>query len=78
MHVCVCSLFEIIQTLYFAIYGLVDRRTFEVRENHTFTQFIGRLMFGSYCGIMVVVLLNMLVAILSNSFQNIWVSYTNK
>lgn len=69
------SLFEILQTLYFAIYGLVDIKHFELKEDHEFTQFVGKTMFGTYSCIMIVVLLNMLIAMLSNSYQNIWVSH---
>src|SRR6218665_2373952 len=69
-----CSLFEIIQTLYFAVYGLVDINHFELKEQHEFTQFVGKLMFGTYCGIMIIVLINMLIAMLSSSFQTISVS----
>ena len=65
------SLFEILQTLYFAIYGLVDVKHFELKENHGFTQFVGKLMFGTYSLITIIVLLNMLIAMLSNSYQYI-------
>ncbi|ESN98767.1 hypothetical protein HELRODRAFT_66730 [Helobdella robusta] len=68
---CHNSLFEIIQTLYFAIYGLVELNKFELKEKHIFTQFVGKLMFGTYLSIMTVVLINMLIAMLSSSFQKI-------
>ena len=67
-------MFEILQTLYFAVYGLVDISHFELKQKHDFTQFVGKLMFGTYCAIMIVVLLNMLIAMLSNSYQYISVS----
>lgn len=70
----VYSLFEILQTLYFAIYGLVDIKHFELEMNHQFTQFVGKLMFGTYSAIMMVVLINMLIAMLSNCYQYISVS----
>ena len=69
-----CSLFETMQTLYFAVYGLINVSHFELNQGHDFTQFVGKLIYGSYCAIMVVVLLNMLIAMLSNSYQNISVS----
>ena len=72
------SLFEILQTLYFAIYGLVDIKHFELKQNHEFTQFVGKLMFGTYSAIMVVVLINMLIAMLSNCYQYISVSKSSK
>ena len=74
MQVCF-SLFEIIQTLYFAIYGLVELSKFELKEKHIFTQFVGKLMFGTYMGIMTIVLINMLIAMLSSSFQKISVRF---
>lgn len=65
------NLFEIIQSLYWAIYGLVDLEHAELEEPHEFTEFIGKLMFGSYSWIGFVVLLNLLIAMMSNSYQNI-------
>lgn len=52
----------------------MDIKHFELRENHDFTQFVGKLMFGTYSAIMVVVLINMLIAMLSNCYQYISVS----
>jgi len=75
MFVIAHSLFEIIQTLYFAIYGLVEISHFELKEKHEFTQFVGKLMYGTYCGIMTIVLINMFIAMLSSSFQKISVSF---
>lgn len=70
------SLFEIVQTLYWAIFGLVDLDHAELspRFKHEFTEFVGKLMFGTYSWIALVVLLNMLIAMMSNSYQNIYVS----
>lgn len=73
----ISSLFEIIQSLYWAIYGLVDLEHSELEEPHEFTEFIGKLMFGSYSWIAFVVLLNLLIAMMSNSYQNISVSICN-
>ncbi|OAF71995.1 Transient receptor protein 2 [Intoshia linei] len=87
------NLFEILQSLYFVVYALIDVRRFEIKEPHDFTQFIGKLMFGTYSAIIIIVLLNMLIAMLSNSFQKIsndadtewkfarsqlWISYFDK
>ncbi|XP_060577329.1 transient receptor potential-gamma protein-like isoform X3 [Ruditapes philippinarum] len=63
------NLFEIIQSLYWAIYGLVDLDHLELEESHEFTEFIGKLMFGSYSWIGFVILLNLLIAMMSNSYQ---------
>ncbi|XP_074650440.1 transient receptor potential-gamma protein-like [Tubulanus polymorphus] len=66
------NLFEIAQTLYWALYGLVELdSTYLQKEKHIFTEFVGKLMFGSYCFISVIVLLNMLIAMMSNSYQQI-------
>ena len=69
-------MFEISQSLYWSIYGLVDLESAELqpRFQHEFTEFIGKLMFGTYSWIAFVVLLNMLIAMMSNSYQIIYVS----
>ena len=48
-----------------------------LHRKHTFTMFIGLLMFGVYSAIMVV-LVNMLIAMMSNSYQKIAVSLMGK
>jgi len=68
------SLFEIIQSLYFSIYGLVDLSHFRLREPHRFTEFVGKTIFGMYMSIMTLVLINMFIAMLSSSYQKIIVS----
>lgn len=67
-------MFEIIQTLYWSMYGLVDLEHAELEEKHEITELIGKLMFGSYSFIEFIVLLNLLIAMMSNSYQNISVS----
>lgn len=64
-----CSLFETSQSLFWASFGLVDLMTFELTGIKSFTRFWGLLMFGSYSVINVIVLLNMLIAMMSNSYQ---------
>ncbi|XP_070198596.1 short transient receptor potential channel 4-like [Littorina saxatilis] len=68
------NLFEILQSLYWAIFGLVDLEHAELqpRFEHGFTEIIGKLMFGTYSWIALVVLLNMLIAMMSNSYQLIY------
>ena len=78
IYIYIFSLFEIIQSLYWAIYGLVDLEHSELEEPHEFTEFISKLMFGSYSWIAFVVLLNLLIAMMSNSYQNISVSSITK
>nr|WEY24736.1 transient receptor potential cation channel subfamily C member 5 [Aplysia californica] len=68
------NLFEILQSLYWAMYGLVDLDNAELtpRFKHEFTEFVGKLMFGVYSWIAFIVLLNMLIAMMSNSYQLIY------
>jgi Ion transport protein len=70
----ISSLFESLQTLFWGTFGLIDLQTFQIYKKHTFTMFIGLLMFGVYSSIMIIVLLNMLIAMMSNSYQYIAVS----
>ncbi|RWS29242.1 transient receptor potential ion channel subfamily C trp-like protein [Leptotrombidium deliense] len=63
------NLFETSQTLFWASFGLIDLHNFEMTGIKTFTRFWGLLMFGSYSVINVVVLLNLLIAMMSNSYQ---------
>ena len=78
------SLFEIIQTLYWAAFGLIELDSLDLRKaapeknpemmHHEFTEFVAKLMFGAYNCIASIVLINMLIAMMSNSYQNISVS----
>lgn len=67
------SLFEILQSLYWAVYGLVDLEHAHLDEPHKLTELIGKLMFGSYSMIAIIILLNLLIAMMSNSYQLIYV-----
>lgn len=69
------SLFESLQTLFWGTFSLIDLQTFQIYKQHTFTMFIGLLMFGVYSSIMIIVLLNMLIAMMSNSYQYIAVGW---
>lgn len=70
------SLFETSQSLFWASFGLVDLMAFELQGIKSFTRFWAMLMFGSYSVINIIVLLNMLIAMMSNSYQIISVSET--
>lgn len=63
------SLFETSQSLFWASFGLVELDAFELTGIKGFTRFWGLLMFGSYSVINVIVLLNMLIAMMSTSYQ---------
>ena len=65
------SLFETSQSLFWASFGLVDLQSFELQGIKGFTRFWGLLMFGSYSMINIIVLLNMLIAMMSNSYAAI-------
>uniref|UniRef100_A0A1A9VFI0 Transient receptor ion channel domain-containing protein n=1 Tax=Glossina austeni TaxID=7395 RepID=A0A1A9VFI0_GLOAU len=63
------SLFETSQSLFWASFGLVDLVSFDLAGIKSFTRFWALLMFGAYSVINVIVLLNMLIAMMSNSYQ---------
>lgn len=63
------NLFETSQSLFWASFGLVDLMAFELQGIKGFTRFWALLMFGSYSVINIIVLLNMLIAMMSNSYQ---------
>jgi Ion transport protein len=67
-------MFETSQSLFWASFGLVDLVSFELAGIKSFTRFWALLMFGSYSVINIIVLLNMLIAMMSNSYQIISVS----
>lgn len=69
------SLFETTQTLFWAVFGLVDLDSFELEGIKIFTRFWGMLMFGTYSVINIVVLLNLLIAMMNHSYQLISVSF---
>ncbi|KAJ8982358.1 hypothetical protein NQ317_013109 [Molorchus minor] len=63
------NLFETSQTLFWAVFGLIDLESFELNEIKIFTRFWGMLMFGTYSVINIVVLLNLLIAMMNHSYQ---------
>ncbi|KAG1676995.1 Transient receptor potential-gamma protein [Nymphon striatum] len=71
------NLFETMQTLFWASFGLIDLSNFELKGIKSYTRFWGMLMFGCYCVINVVVLLNLLIAMMNHSYQSISVSITS-
>lgn len=73
----VFSLFESSQSLFWASFGMIGLENFELEGIKTYTRFWGLLMFGSYSVINVIVLLNLLIAMMSNSYAMIDVSNKN-
>ncbi|VDM47239.1 unnamed protein product [Toxocara canis] len=69
-----CSLFNTLETLFWAMFGLIDLNHFALKEPHAITEWTGKTIFGSYSCCSIIVLLNMLIAMMSNSFQYISVS----
>ncbi|TSK49676.1 Short transient receptor potential channel 4 [Bagarius yarrelli] len=65
------TLFETLQSLFWSIFGLINLYVTNVQADHKFTEFIGATMFGTYNIISLVVLLNMLIAMMNNSYQHI-------
>ncbi|XP_076619198.1 transient receptor potential cation channel gamma isoform X3 [Colletes latitarsis] len=63
------NLFETAQTLFWAVFGLIDLESFELDGIKSFTRFWGMLMFGTYSVINIVVLLNLLIAMMNHSYQ---------
>ncbi|KAL5280077.1 TRPC1 family protein [Megaselia abdita] len=63
------NLFETTQTLFWAVFGLIDLDSFELDGIKSFTRFWGMLMFGTYSVINIVVLLNLLIAMMNHSYQ---------
>ncbi|KAG7322413.1 hypothetical protein KOW79_013759 [Hemibagrus wyckioides] len=65
------TLFETLQSLFWSIFGLISLHVTNVDPKHQFTEFVGATMFGTYNIISLVVLLNMLIAMMNNSYQHI-------
>ncbi|XP_039747612.1 transient-receptor-potential-like protein isoform X2 [Pararge aegeria] len=62
------NVFEASQSLFWASFGMVGLENFELAGIKSYTRFWGLLMFGSYSVINVIVLLNLLIAMMSNSY----------
>ena len=74
MYVCV-SLEYTFRTIYWAVFGLKDPRTVELEGYESrFTESVGYIVFGVYNWGAVIILLNMLIAMMTRSFDKIAVS----
>nr|BAB43812.1 transient receptor potential Ca2+ channel 6C [Rattus norvegicus] len=62
---------ESFKTLFWAIFGLSEVRSVVINYNHKFIENIGYVLYGVYNVTMVIVLLNMLIAMINSSFQEI-------
>uniref|UniRef100_A0A3B3T5B4 Transient receptor potential cation channel, subfamily C, member 6a n=1 Tax=Paramormyrops kingsleyae TaxID=1676925 RepID=A0A3B3T5B4_9TELE len=62
---------ESFKTLFWAIFGLSEVKSVVVNNGHKFIENTGYILYGVYNVTMVVVLLNMLIAMINSSFQEI-------
>ncbi|KAL4658618.1 short transient receptor potential channel 6-like isoform X1 [Arapaima gigas] len=62
---------ESFKTLFWAIFGLSEVKSVVVNNGHKFIENIGYVLYGVYNVTMVIVLLNMLIAMINSSFQEI-------
>ncbi|XP_061164348.1 transient-receptor-potential-like protein [Saccostrea echinata] len=65
------SLGESYATLYWSLFGITTKHDLRIQNGQNFTEMLGRLMFMLYHCMAIIVLINMLIAMMSNSFQNI-------
>ncbi|XP_043928646.1 short transient receptor potential channel 6 [Protopterus annectens] len=62
---------ESFKTLFWAIFGLSEVKSVVINYGHKFIENIGYVLYGIYNVTMVIVLLNMLIAMINSSFQEI-------
>lgn len=68
------SIYNTLETLFWSTLGQSDLTSFRTSPGHFITEWAGKTMFGAYLTIATVVLLNMLIAMMSNSYAHITVS----
>lgn len=69
---------ESFKTLFWSIFGLSEVISVVLKYDHKFIENIGYVLYGVYNVTMVVVLLNMLIAMINSSYQEIEVQYLNE
>lgn len=69
------SVFESIQTLFWTGFGEVDLETFDLPGMNSYTRVWALFIFATYSVINVTILLNLLIAMMSNSYSVIEVNY---
>lgn len=62
---------ESFKTLFWAIFGLSEVKSVIVNNGHKFIENTGYVLYGVYNVTVVIVLLNMLIAMINSSFQEI-------
>lgn len=65
------SIEESFKTLFWAIFGLSEVKSVVMNNGHKFIENTGYVLYGVYNVTMVIVLLNMLIAMINSSFQEI-------
>ncbi|GMT18098.1 hypothetical protein PFISCL1PPCAC_9395, partial [Pristionchus fissidentatus] len=65
------SIADSYQTLLWSLFSITKVEDTDVTEPHYVTQFVGRALFITYHMVSIIVLLNMLIAMMSHSFQTI-------
>ena len=65
---------ESFKTLFWSIFGLSEVTSVVLKYNHKFIENTGYVLYGVYNVTMVVVLLNMLIAMINSSYQEIEVN----
>ncbi|XP_033119925.1 short transient receptor potential channel 4-like isoform X2 [Anneissia japonica] len=65
------QLFQALQALVWAVFGLVSLEVLKVEPEHYVTEFVGAWMLGVYCITTIIVLVNLLIAMMNTSFQHI-------
>jgi len=74
-----CLLYRLGQayvTLYWSLFGLVALKDVKIQKSQYITEVMGMLLLMAYHGMATIVLINMLIAMMSNSYQNIEVMLT--
>ena len=62
-------------TLFWALFGLFDTTIVNLSDiDHSFTQTVGNVMYATYHIIAIVVLMNVLIAMMSNTYTRVEVS----
>lgn len=69
---------ESFKTLFWSIFGLSEVTSVVLKYDHKFIENIGYVLYGIYNVTMVVVLLNMLIAMINSSYQEIEVGFVLK
>lgn len=67
-------MFETAQVLFWTAFGEIHLNYFSLKDIRKTTELWGLLMYGSFCVISMVVLLNLLIAMMDHSYNKIFVS----